>query len=102
MALIETHKLAKLYDVGDEGIHALEEVSVKIEQGEFVAIMGPSGSGKSTFMNIIGCLDQPTAGEYLLDGQQIAGLSRMSLRKLETGRSVSSFRDSIFCHGQRR
>jgi putative ABC transport system ATP-binding protein len=79
MALIETQKLAKLYDVGDEGIHALEDVSVKIEKGEFVAIMGPSGSGKSTFMNIIGCLDQPTAGEYLLDGQKIGGLSRDEL-----------------------
>lgn len=79
MTLIETHKLAKLYDVGDEGIHALEDVSVKIEKGEFVAIMGPSGSGKSTFMNIVGCLDQPTAGEYLLDGQKISGLSRDEL-----------------------
>jgi putative ABC transport system ATP-binding protein len=79
MALIETQKLAKLYDVGDEGIHALEDVSVKIEKGEFVAIMGPSGSGKSTFMNIVGCLDQPTAGEYLLDGKKIGGLSRDEL-----------------------
>ena len=79
MALIETQKLAKLYDVGDEGIHALEDVSVKIEKGEFVAIMGPSGSGKSTFMNIIGCLDQPTAGQYLLDGTEIGGLSRDEL-----------------------
>jgi putative ABC transport system ATP-binding protein len=79
MTLIETHKLAKLYDVGDEGIHALEDVSVKIEKGEFVAIMGPSGSGKSTFMNIVGCLDQPTAGQYLLDTQQISGLSRDEL-----------------------
>jgi len=79
MTLIETHKLAKLYDVGDEGIHALEDVSVKIEKGEFVAIMGPSGSGKSTFMNIVGCLDQPTAGDYLLDGQKISGLSRDEL-----------------------
>jgi putative ABC transport system ATP-binding protein len=79
MTLIETHKLAKLYDVGDEGLHALEDVSVKIEKGEFVAIMGPSGSGKSTFMNIVGCLDQPTAGEYLLDGQKISGLSRDEL-----------------------
>jgi putative ABC transport system ATP-binding protein len=82
MTQIETHKLAKLYDVGDEGVHALEDVSVKIEQGEFVAIMGPSGSGKSTFMNIIGCLDQPTAGEYLLEGQQIAGLSRDELAEI--------------------
>ena len=79
MKLIETHKLTKIYDVGDEGVHALENVSVKIEKGEFVAIMGPSGSGKSTFMNIIGCLDQPTAGEYLLDGQEIGGLTRDEL-----------------------
>jgi putative ABC transport system ATP-binding protein len=82
MVLIETHKLAKLYDVGDEGVQALEDVSVKIKKGEFVAIMGPSGSGKSTFMNIIGCLDQPTAGEYLLEGQQIAGLSRDELAEI--------------------
>ncbi|KUG22805.1 abc transporter [hydrocarbon metagenome] len=79
MALIETKKLVKTYDVGDEGVRALENVSVRIEKGEFVAIMGPSGSGKSTFMNIIGCLDQPTAGEYALDGQQISGLSRDEL-----------------------
>lgn len=79
MALIETKQLVKTYDVGDEGVHALENVSVRIEKGEFVAIMGPSGSGKSTFMNIIGCLDQPTAGEYTLDGQQISGLSRDEL-----------------------
>ena len=79
MSLIETKKLVKIYDVGDEGVHALEDVSVRIEKGEFVAIMGPSGSGKSTFMNIIGCLDQPTAGEYILDGHKIGGLSRDEL-----------------------
>jgi len=79
MSLIETKKLVKIYDVGDEGVHALEDVSVKIDKGEFVAIMGPSGSGKSTFMNIIGCLDQPTAGDYLLDGHKIGGLSRDEL-----------------------
>jgi putative ABC transport system ATP-binding protein len=82
MTMIETHKLAKLYDVGDEGVHALEDVSVRIEKGEFVAIMGPSGSGKSTFMNIIGCLDQPTAGDYLLDGQKISGLSPDELAQI--------------------
>jgi putative ABC transport system ATP-binding protein len=82
MTMIETRKLAKLYDVGDEGVHALEDVSVKIEKGEFVAIMGPSGSGKSTFMNIIGCLDQPTLGEYLLDGQKISGLSPDELAEI--------------------
>ena len=79
MAMIETYKLAKLYDLGDEGVHALEDVTIKIDKGEFVAIMGPSGSGKSTFMNIIGCLDKPTAGKYLLDGQEISGLSRNEL-----------------------
>ncbi len=79
MALIETKQLVKTYDVGDEGVRALENVSVRIKKGEFVAIMGPSGSGKSTFMNIIGCLDQPTAGEYALDGRQISGLSRDEL-----------------------
>jgi putative ABC transport system ATP-binding protein len=82
MALIETQKLAKLYDVGDEGVHALEDVTVKIEKGEFVAIMGPSGSGKSTFMNIIGCLDQPTSGQYLLDGTEIGGLLRDELAEI--------------------
>jgi putative ABC transport system ATP-binding protein len=82
MALIETQKLAKLYDVGDEGVHALEDVSITINKGEFVAIMGPSGSGKSTFMNIIGCLDQPTAGQYLLDGTKIGGLSRDELAEI--------------------
>ncbi len=79
MTLIETRQLVKTYDVGDEGVHALGNVSVKINKGEFVAIMGPSGSGKSTFMNIIGCLDQPTAGDYFLDGQTISGLSRDDL-----------------------
>jgi putative ABC transport system ATP-binding protein len=82
MALIETQKLAKFYDVGDEGVHALEDVSITINRGEFVAIMGPSGSGKSTFMNIIGCLDQPTAGQYLLDGTKIGGLSRDELAEI--------------------
>ena len=82
MALIETQKLAKLYDVGDEGVHALEDVSITINKGEFVAIMGPSGSGKSTFMNIIGCLDQPTTGQYLLDGTKIGGLSRDELAEI--------------------
>ena len=82
MSLIETQKLAKLYDVGDEGVHALEDVTVKIEKGEFVAIMGPSGSGKSTFMNIIGCLDQPTSGQYLLDGTNIGGLLRDKLAEI--------------------
>ena len=79
MALIETKELYKIYDAGAAPVHALDGVSVKIEQGEFVAIMGPSGSGKSTFMNIIGCLDQPTRGTYFLGGIETGRLTRDDL-----------------------
>ena len=75
MALIETDGLCKIYDLGGSSVRALSEVSITIERGEFVAIMGPSGSGKSTFMNVLGCLDQPTTGRYLLDSIDVGGLS---------------------------
>ncbi len=66
--LIEMHELVRMYELGPQKIYALSGVNLKIDHGEYVAIMGPSGSGKSTLMNMIGCLDTPTSGSYLLDG----------------------------------
>ena len=73
MSVIELKDIMKTYHMGDSVVHALYHVNVKIEPGEFTSIMGPSGSGKSTMMNILGCLDRPTSGEYFLDGKGIAG-----------------------------
>ncbi|MEN6468505.1 MAG: ABC transporter ATP-binding protein [Smithella sp.] len=82
MALIETDQLEKKYEVGDSIVHALDKVSLQISSGEFVAVMGPSGSGKSTFMNVIGCLDEPTAGRYLLDGIDVSQMGRDALAEI--------------------
>lgn len=82
MALIETTALSRTYDLGGSSVRALYEVSVKINRGEFVAIMGPSGSGKSTFMNIVGCLDKPTDGRYLLDNIDIKDMDRDDLARI--------------------
>lgn len=71
--VIELRDIVKRYIMGDSTVYALNHVNVKIEYGEFTSIMGPSGSGKSTMMNILGCLDRPTSGEYYLDGKEIAG-----------------------------
>jgi putative ABC transport system ATP-binding protein len=75
MAIIETHDLWKTYVMGTEEIHALRGVSLSIDKGEYVAIMGPSGSGKSTLMNLIGCLDTPSKGSYLLNGKQVSEMN---------------------------
>src|SRR3954465_10266701 len=82
MALIEVRELWKTYQMGDEEIHALRGVSIQIERGEYVAIMGPSGSGKSTLMNLIGCLDTPSKGSYLLNSKQVSQMNDNELARI--------------------
>jgi len=82
MALIETVDLWKTYVMGAEEIHALRGVSIQIERGEYVAIMGPSGSGKSTLMNLIGCLDTPSRGSYLLNEKQVSQMNDNELARI--------------------
>ena len=82
MALIETDDLWKTYQMGDEEIHALRGVSIQIDRGEYVAIMGPSGSGKSTLMNLIGCLDTPSKGRYLLNGKEVSQMNDNELARI--------------------
>jgi putative ABC transport system ATP-binding protein len=80
--IIEARGLQKHYDLGAETVRALRGVDLQIHRNEYVAIMGPSGSGKSTFMNLIGCLDTPTAGEYVLNGQRVAGMKDDDLARI--------------------
>jgi putative ABC transport system ATP-binding protein len=82
MPLIETRDLWKTYRMGDEDIHALRGVSISIERGEYVAIMGPSGSGKSTLMNLIGCLDSPSKGTYLLNNKEVSLMNDNELARI--------------------
>ncbi len=78
-AVIELHDVKKIYSPGEAEVRALDGVSLSIQAGEFAAIMGPSGSGKSTLMNVLGCLDRPTDGRYVLDGRDVTSLDRSEL-----------------------
>jgi putative ABC transport system ATP-binding protein len=82
MGLIETSDLWKTYEMGSEQVHALSGVSIQIQRGEYVAIMGPSGSGKSTLMNLIGCLDTPSKGSYMLNGKQVSQMNDDELARI--------------------
>src|SRR5438067_10134546 len=82
MAPIRLQKISRRYQMGAETIHALREVSLEIERGEYVAIMGPSGSGKSTLMNLIGCLDTPTSGEYELNSVRVSQMDDNQLAEI--------------------
>jgi putative ABC transport system ATP-binding protein len=92
--VIEVHNLTKTYKMGEIEVHALNGVSFTIERGEVVSIMGPSGSGKSTMMNTLGCLDRPTSGEYILDGEAVANMTDdqlASVRNRKVGFVFQSF-----------
>ncbi len=80
--VIRAEELHKYYQMGENRVHALRGVNLAIQRGEFVAIMGASGSGKSTFMNILGCLDKPTAGRYILEGTDVAALDKIQLARI--------------------
>src|SRR6266545_4178044 len=82
MALIATEHLTRRYELGGETVMALRDLSLAVDTGDFIAVMGPSGSGKSTFMNVIGCLDRPSSGRYWLDGQEVSKLSSDALAEV--------------------
>jgi ABC-type lipoprotein export system ATPase subunit len=82
LALIELSDIWKVYDLGEVKVEALREATLNIHLGEYVALVGPSGSGKSTLMNVLGCLDQPTRGSYLLDGEEVADMTREQRAKI--------------------
>ena len=97
MPLVELRNVSKIYRLGGEEIRALDDVSLDIEGGEFISIIGPSGSGKSTLMHILGCLDTPSSGTVRLDGMRSRTPRPANWPRSETGRSGSSFSSSTCC-----
>src|SRR5438132_13369446 len=85
-AVIRVEEIHKYYELGETRVHALRGVSVEVQHSEFVAVMGASGSGKSTFMNILGCLDRPSSGRYLLDGTDVSSLDRREMAAIRNGK----------------
>ncbi len=96
-SLIELDDVTKVYAMGEVAVNAVAGISMAVEPGELLSIVGPSGSGKSTLMNIIGCLDVPTAGRYVLEGDDVGQLSDNQLAELRGQRSGSSSRLTICC-----
>ncbi len=93
-SIIETQNIAKIYRMGGEKVHALQDISIQVNRGEYVAFMGPSGSGKSTLMNIVGCLDTPTSGTYILNDNNVSDLSEgdlATIRNKEIGFVFQTF-----------
>src|SRR5437016_14303862 len=91
-ALIQIEDVHKYYDLGETRVHALRGVTLQIGRGEFAAIMGASGSGKSTFMNIVGCLDKPSSGRYLLEGIEVSRLTKKELEAIRNRKSGFVFK----------
>lgn len=93
-SIIETRNISKVYRMGGEKVHALQDISIQVNRGEYVAFMGPSGSGKSTLMNIVGCLDTPTSGTYILNDKNVSDLSEgdlATIRNKEIGFVFQTF-----------
>jgi len=86
VSVLVTEEIHKYYDLGETRVHALRGVNISVDRGDFVAIMGSSGSGKSTFMNILGCLDKPSSGRYLLDGTDVASFDKHALAKIRNSK----------------